>query len=57
MSQERGLDFEQWKIFSKNYEPITVGYDLFKKLPSINLSSILFKIRKGILPPLTNYVF
>ena len=55
MSHERVLNFDQWKKFSKNYEPITVWLWLVYKITENNCRSpISFKLKRGILPPLTN---
>ena len=53
ISQERALNFDQWKIFSENYKPMRVWLELVRNLPSIivacdfTLSS--FRLKRGIL--------
>ena len=57
MSHERVLNFDQWKKFSKNYEPTTVWLWLVYKITENNCRSQLFadfiQTQKRILPPLT----
>ena len=57
MSCECGLNFDQWKTFSENSKPMRV-YGLFTNLPRIivacDFSQSSFKLRRGILPLLTN---
>ena len=61
MSCEHALNFDQSKAFSKTISQWQFDYGLFTNLPKINVAHDLslssFKLKRGILPPLTKYVF
>ena len=71
MSCEPPWNFDQWETFSKKFKPIRVLYkvyysllvlySLFIRLPKIivihDFSPSLFNLRRGILHPLTKWVF
>ena len=60
MLSEHALNFDQWKTFFENYEPMRVWLWLVYKFPRIivarDFSPSSFKLESGILPLLRKYV-
>ena len=60
MSCERGLNFDQWKTFSENSKPMRVWlllvYKFTENIVAYDFSQSSFKLRRDILPLLTEYV-